>query len=180
MSRLSEGSVINTKNVSHSVTADITVVDGASTGVLVAQGGAFGGWCLYLIGGVPTYCYNLFGLQRTYVRGPSPLVPGHHQVRSEFTFEGGLGAGVDVDVGLYVDGEPVGSGRLERTTPLVYSYDETTDVGSDLGSTVSDEYDQTTNRFTGTVHWVQIDVGTDDADHQISPDERWRVSMARQ
>jgi arylsulfatase len=178
MSRLSEGSVINTKNVSHSVTADITVVDGASTGVLVAQGGAFGGWCLYLIGGVPTYCYNLFGLQRTYVRGPSPLAPGHHQVRSEFTFDGGLGAGADV--GLYVDGEPVGAGRLERTTPLVYSYDETTDVGSDMGSTVSDEYDQTTNRFTGTVHWVQIDVGSDDADHQISPDERWRVSMARQ
>jgi arylsulfatase len=49
-----------------------------------------------------------------------------------------------------------------------------------MGSTVSDEYDQHTNRFTGTVNWVQIDVGAADADHQISPDERWRVSMARQ
>ena len=53
-------------------------------------------------------------------------------------------------------------------------------MGSDGGSTVSDEYGQTDNRFPGTVNWVQIDVGTDDADHLISPDERWRVSMARQ
>ncbi len=75
MSRLSESSVINTKNVSHSVTADIIVPAADTSGVLVAQGGAFGGWSLYLIGGRPTYCYNLFGIDRTFVRGNEPV--GH-------------------------------------------------------------------------------------------------------
>ena len=83
-------------------------------------------------------------------------------------------------VTLFVDGDPVDEGHLDRTTPLVYSYDETTDVGCDSGSTVSDEYDESTSRFPGTVNWVQIDVGVDDADHIVSADERWRVSMARQ
>ena len=83
MSRLSESSVISTKNVSHSVTADVVVSSTETTGVLVAQGGAFGGWSLYLIDGRPTYCYNLFGIQRTFVRGDERVGPGHHQVRSE-------------------------------------------------------------------------------------------------
>ena len=178
MGRLSESSVINTKNTSHSVTADIEVPDGATSGVCIAQGGAFGGWSLYLLGGRPTYCYNLFGVTRTYVRGTEPVSPGHHQVRAEFEYAGGLGGAATVT--LLVDGEPVGDGHLERTTPLVYSYDETTDVGCDNGSTVSDEYDEATSRFPGTVHWVQIDVGAEDDDHLISPNERWRVSMARQ
>jgi arylsulfatase len=178
MGRLSESSVINTKNTSHSVTADIEVPEGEPSGVCIAQGGAFGGWSLYLAEGRPTYCYNLFGITRTFVRGADKVAPGPHQLRAEFAYGGGLGGAADVT--LFVDGEPVGDGHLERTTPLVYSYDETTDVGSDAGSTVSDEYDEATSRFPGVVNWVQIDVGADDADHVISADERWRVSMARQ
>jgi arylsulfatase len=178
MGRLSESSVINTKNTSHSVTADIEVPEGAPSGVLIAQGGAFGGWSLYLLEGWPTYCYNLFGIARTFVRGSGPVATGVRQVRAEFAYEGGLGGAATVT--LFVDGEPVGDGHLDRTTPLVYSYDETTDVGSDSGSTVSDEYDESTSRFPGIVNWVQIDVGAEDADHVISADERWRVSMARQ
>ena len=178
MGRLSESSVINTKNTSHSVTADIELPEHATSGVLIAQGGAFGGWSLYLRDALPTYCYNLFGITRTYVRGTEPVAPGAHQIRVEFAYDGGLGGSAGVT--LFVDGRPVGDGRLERTTPLVYSYDETTDVGCDSGSTVSDEYDETTSRFAGTVHWVEIDVGVNDDDHVISADERWRVSMARQ
>jgi arylsulfatase len=178
MGRLSESSVINTKNTSHAVTADIEVPEGAPSGVCIAQGGAFGGWSLYLVEGRPTYCYNLFGITRTFVRGSAPIAPGHRQVRIEFAYDGGLGGPATVT--LFIDGEAVGDGRLERTTPLVYSYDETTDVGCDSGSTVSDEYDESTSRFPGVVHWVEIDVGVDDADHVISADERWRVSMARQ
>jgi arylsulfatase len=178
MGRLSESSVINTKNTSHSVTADIEMPDGVPSGVLIAQGGAFGGWSLYLLEGVPTYCYNLFGVAQTLVRGTGPVAPGHHQIRAEFDYDGGLGG--PATVALFVDGARAGEGRLERTVPLVYSYDETTDVGSDSGSTVSTEYDERISRFPGTVNWVQIDVAADDADHLISPDERWRVSMARQ
>ncbi len=76
MGRLSESSVINTKNTSHSVTADIEVPDGSPSGVCIAQGGAFGGWSLYLLEGRPTYCYNLFGITRTFVAVTSPLVLG--------------------------------------------------------------------------------------------------------
>ena len=79
-----------------------------------------------------------------------------------------------------MDGEQAGQGQLERTTPLVFSYDETTDVGCDTGSAVSDEYDAKSNRFPGTVNWVQIEAGQADADHLVSPEERWRVAMARQ
>jgi arylsulfatase len=178
MGRLSESSVINTKNSSHSVTADIDMPEEAASGVLIAQGGAFGGWSLYLLEGVPAYCYNLFGVTRTVVRGTDPVPSGFHQVRSEFAYDGGLGG--PATVSLFVDGVQVGEGRLERTVPLLYSYDETTDVGSDSGSTVSTEYDESTSHFPGTVNWVQIDVAVEDTDHLISPDERWRVSMARQ
>ncbi len=178
MGRLSESSVINTKNTSHSVTADIEVPSGSPSGVFIAQGGAFGGWSLYLVEGIPTYCYNLFGITRTVIRGETSVTPGHHQVRAEFAYDGGLGGSATVT--LFVDGATVGDGSLERTVPLVYSYDETTDIGCDSGSTVSTEYDESTSRYPGTVNWVQIDIGADDDDHLISPDERWRVSMARQ
>jgi arylsulfatase A-like enzyme len=180
MGRLSESSVINTKNVSHSVTADIEMPEGSPSGVLIAQGGAFGGWSLYVSDGRPCYCYNLLGITRTYVRGTAIIASGHRQIRVECDYKGGRALGGPATLGLYVDGAQVGAGHLERTTPLVFSYDETTDVGGDTGSRVSDEYADGSNRFPGIVNWVQIEVGKGDADHLVSPEERWRVAMARQ
>ena len=84
MGRLSESSVLNLKNKSHSVTAQVTVPDGGADGVIISQGGAFGGWSLYLVDGRPRYCYNLFGLQRFHVAGDEPVPAGDHQVRVEF------------------------------------------------------------------------------------------------
>jgi arylsulfatase len=83
---------------------------------------------------------------------------------------------------LYVDGNKVGEGRVAGTVPLVFSADETTDVGSDSASPVSDDYGPHNNAFNGRVEWVQIDLGDDaeDADHLITPEERLRVAMARQ
>ena len=99
MGRLSENSVLNLKNKSYSVTADIEVPDGGATGVIVAQGGAFGGWSLYLDEGVPTHCYNLLGLARVKATGTEALTPGNHQVRVEFTYDGGgLGKGGDLSL----------------------------------------------------------------------------------
>ena len=66
------------------------------------------------------------------------------------------------------------------TVPMIYSGDETCDVGSDVGSPVSDDYTSENSRFTGTVNWVQLDAGDDDHDHLITPEERWQVAMARQ
>jgi hypothetical protein len=94
MTRLSENAVINIKNKSHSVTAEVAIPDGGGQGVIIAQGGAFGGWALYLIDGVPRYCYNVLGLQRFTVVATAPVPSGTHQVRTEFTYDdGGLGKG---------------------------------------------------------------------------------------
>jgi hypothetical protein len=108
MGRLSENSVLVLKNKSHAVTAHVEVPEGGE-GVLIAQGGAYAGWSLYLHDGRPVYCYNFFGLQRFKVRGEDAVAPGEHQVRVEFNYDGdGLGKGGDVT--LYVDGDKVGEG----------------------------------------------------------------------
>jgi arylsulfatase len=181
MGRLSESSLVNIKNKSHAVTAEIVVPESGASGVIVAQGGAFGGWSLYLHEGRPTYCYSFFGVQRFKVAADGPVPAGTHQVRMEFAYDGG-GLAKGGGVTLYVDGEAVGSGRVERTQPLIFSADETADVGHETGTTVSDDYDAESSRFTGTIAWVQIDLGEDaeDADHLISPEERLRIAMARQ
>jgi arylsulfatase len=149
--------------------------------VIVSQGGAYARWSLYLKGGRPTYCYNLFGLQQFHVRGDVPVPAGTHQVRMEFGYDGG-GLGKGGRVWLYVDGAKCGEGRVEGTVPMVFSADETCDVGSDTASPVSDDYSSAGSRFTGTVEWVQIDVdaAAEDLDHLISPEERLQIAMARQ
>jgi len=179
MQRLSEGSVISVKNRSHAVTAEVEVPEDSASGVIIAQGGAFGGWSLYAIAGTPRYCHNLLGLRRFVVAGTESIPPGRHQVRMEFA-AAGQGLGIGGTVTLYIDGLAVGSGAVEATVPLLFSGDETTDIGSDLGTPVSDEYPARGNEFGGTVRWVQIDVDQESADHLLHPEDRLRVIMARQ
>jgi arylsulfatase A-like enzyme len=181
MGRLTENVLLNIKNKTHAVTAEIVVPERGASGVIVAQGGAFGGWSFYLADGRPAYCYNLFGLQRFKVAGTEPVPPGTHQVRMEFAYDGG-GLAKGGAVGVFVDGERAGEGRVEATQPMAFSADETADVGRDTGSPVSDDYSAESSVFTGTINWVQIDLGDDaeDADHLITPEERLRVAMARQ
>ena len=181
MGRLSENSIVVIKNKSHAVTAEIDAPEGGANGVIIAQGGAFGGWALYAKEGKPAYCYNLFGLQQFKVYGDEVIPAGVHQVRMEFTYDGG-GLGKGGSVALFVDGEQSGDGRVEGTVPMAFSADETTDVGSDTATPVSDDYTAHDSAFTGTVRWVQIDLdaAAEDTDHLISPEERLRVAMARQ
>ena len=86
------------------------------------------------------------------------------------------------NVTLFLDGKKVGEGRVNATQPMLFSGDETTDLGSDTATPVSDDYSPKDSVFTGKVKWVQIDLGADsaDADHLITPEERLRVAMARQ
>jgi arylsulfatase A-like enzyme len=181
MGRLSESATINVKNKSHSVTAEVEVPTDGAEGAIIAQGGGYAGWSLYVNKGKPKYCYNLFGLQRFYVEGEAPIPAGTHQVRMEFAYDGG-GLGKGGAVTLYVDGEQVGKDRVEGTVPMMFSADETCDVGSDTASPVSDDYTVAGSRFTGTVNWVQIDIdeAAEDVDHLISPEERLHIAMARQ
>jgi arylsulfatase A-like enzyme len=181
MGRLSENSVLVIKNKSHALTAQIVVPEGGANGVMISQGGAFGGWALYAKDGRPVYCYNLFGLQRFKIEGHTPIPEGEHQVRMEFAYDGG-GLAKGGNVALYVDGDKVGEGRVEATVPMLFSADETTDVGSDSATPVSDDYGPKDSEFTGRVRWVQIDIdeAAEDVDHMITPEERLRIAMARQ
>ncbi len=182
MGRLSESSVVNVKNKSHAVTAQLLIPDGGASGTVIAQGGRFGGWTMYLrTDGTPAYCYNLFGLERFTIAGDAPVSPGERQLRMEFDYDGG-GVGKGGTATLFIDGDAVGSGRVDGTVPGVFSADETTDVGTDTATGVTDELDRNTTTFTGTVRWVQLDIGdaADDDDHYLSPEERFRIAMAFQ
>jgi hypothetical protein len=179
MGRLSENSVVSIKNRSFSVTAEIDVPDGGVNGVIIAQGGRFGGWALYTKKGRATFVYNVLGIHEYATEAEEPIPAGRHQVRMEFAYDGG-GLAKGGDVTLYYDGRLVGTGRVDATQPLVFSADETTDIGSETGTTVTPDYTAATSRFTGRIQWVQLDVGTDDHDHYIDPDERLRIAMARQ
>jgi hypothetical protein len=149
--------------------------------VIVAQGGSIGGWSLYAKDGKPKYCYNLLGIQRFYVEGDRAVPPGQHQVRMEFAYDGG-GLGKGGDVQLFLDGTKVGEGRVAATAAMVFSADDTCDVGMEGGAVVSEDYGPRGNAFSGEVNWVQIDLGDDaaDADHFLTAEERLKVAMARQ
>ncbi len=179
MGRLSENSVVSIKNKSFSVTAEVTTSDEATEGVIIAQGGRFGGWAVYVRGGRLKFVYNVLGIHHFDVESDTPIPVGKHQLRMEFAYDGG-GLAKGGDVSLYCDGDVIGTGRVEATQPMIFSADETTDIGYESGTTVSPDYDSRTSRFTGKIHWVQIDLGLDDHDHFIDPDEQFRIAMARQ
>jgi arylsulfatase len=177
--RVSEACVLTLKNKSHSVTAQVSLPNALTEGVIVTQGGEAGGWTLYCKGGKLTYCFNFFGIEHYIVRSDAPIPAGDHQLRMEFKYDGG-GLAKGGDVTLYCDGAPVGKGRVEHTQPMGYSADEACDVGMDTGSPASPEYGATGNKFTGKIRWVQIDVGEDDHNHLITPDQRLSLAMGRQ
>ena len=179
MGRLQENAVVNLKNRSHSVTAQIIVPETGAEGVIVHQGGRFGGWSLYAKAGKLTYCYNAFGLKSWIVRADTALPSGNHQVRMEFVYDGG-GLGKGGNVTLFVDGNKVGEGRVDMTVPMMFSGDETCDVGKDTGTAVSSEYSVADSAFNGKVLGVQLDAGSADADRFISAEDRLRIAMARQ
>jgi len=180
MGRLSENSVLNLKNKSHSVTAEIVVPDGPAEGVIVAQGGNIGGWSLYAKSGKLKYCYNLLGIQHFYVEAGQPLTKGEHQVRMEFTYDGG-GLGKGGTATLFVDGKKAGEGRINATAAMVFSADDGCDVGRDTGAPVSPDYGAQGNAFTGVIKGVQLAIGKDAeaTDHLVTPQHAMAVAMAR-
>jgi arylsulfatase len=179
MGRLSENSVVSIKNKSFSVTAEVDVPEGGANGVIIAQGGRFGGWAVYVSDGKLKFVYNVLGIQEFPVEADTAIPAGTRQVRMEFAYDGG-GLAKGGDVTLYVDGAAAGSGRVAATQPIIFSADETTDIGYESGTCVTPDYTTESSRFTGKIHWVQIDLGDDDHDHFIDPDERFRIAMARQ
>jgi len=180
MDTLMENTVLNVKNRSHSVTAEVEVSNGKSDGVIIAQGGRFAGWSLYVKDGKPKYAYNWFDVDYYYIEGTKPLPEGTVNVRYHFDFDGGQ-TGNGGTGRLYINDELVGEGRIDKTVPSVFSADETLDIGCDLALPVTDEYPEgAANKFQGTLNWVRIDLEDDDVSHQEPEELTYQRIMARQ
>jgi hypothetical protein len=145
------------KNRSSVLTAEIEVPAGRANGTLIAQGGRFGGWSLYVHDGVPAYDYNFLGLQHVSIAASKPLAPGKATVRFEFAYDGG-GPGKGGMGTLYVNGEKVAQGRIEHTQAGIFSADETADVGIDLGTPVVEAIGcEAKSRFTGKIDKLTVE-----------------------
>jgi arylsulfatase len=181
MGRLSENCVVNIKNKTHAVTAELEVPASGAEGVIIAQGANIGGWSLYAKNGNLKYCYNVAGVNHYYVEAVRALSAGEHQVRMEFSYAGG-GLGKGGQVTLYVDGDKVGEGAIPMTQAIIFSADDGCDVGEDSGAPVSEDYGPRGNEFNGRVKGVQIAIAdaAENSDHLVSPEEAVRIAMARQ
>ena len=156
MVRIPEGSAPDTKNKSWQIKAEVVIPKGGAEGMLITHGGRFAGFGLYLLRGKPVFCYNLAGVNRTYVAGKETLAPGAHTIVYDFKYDsGGLGKG---GLGtIQVDGKIVATGRIERTLPFRLAVDETLDCGEDTGTPVTEDYRMPFS-FTGEIKKVVIDL----------------------
>jgi arylsulfatase len=159
MNGMLENTFLNVKNQSKTITAEIDIPEGGANGVLLTQGGRFGGWCLYMKDSKPVYTYNFLGLSRNTVMAKAPISPGKATVVLDFKYDGG-GPGKGGIATLSVNGKQVAEGRIDRTQPNMYSADETADVGLDNQTPVAEDIgigrDET--RFTGTIKKIVLEV----------------------
>src|SRR2546429_953864 len=156
MMGMSENVFINTRNRSHTITAEVQIPKNGANGVILAQAGRFGGWSLYLKDGKPTYTYNWLGLQRHTVAAKQALPAGKATIRFEFAYDGG-GAGKGGMGTLFVNGKAVATGRIERTQCCAFSADEGADVGADEGTPVTEAY-KVPFKFSGKIASVTIEL----------------------
>ena len=159
MEGMMENTFINIKNRSFSLTANLVIPKDGANGVILTQGGRFGGWSLYIKDGKPAFTYNFLGLDRYVVESSKKLGDGAVTVKLDFVYDGdGLGKGGMAT--LYVDGKEVASGRVEQTQPFIFSADETADVGLDNQTPVAEGigYGPAETKFTGKIDKVIVDI----------------------
>jgi arylsulfatase len=155
-------------NTSYTITADVDVPQGGGDGSIVAEGGRFGGYGMYLLKGKPVFTWNLLGLARVRWEGPQALSSGKHTIVFDFKYDGlgfatlafnnmsGIGRGGTGT--LTVDGKVVATQKMERTVPLILPVDETFDVGSKTGTPVDDRDYQIPFTFTGKLNKLTVSV----------------------
>ena len=158
MTGMLENVFLNVKNQSKTITAEVEVPADGGNGTVIAQGGRFGGWSLYVKDGVPAYDYNFLGLQRSSIAAQQKLKAGKATIRLEFAYDGG-GLGKGGKGTLYVNDRQVAEGRIEHTQCCIFSADETADVGIDLGTPVVDALGaEQASKFTGKIERVTVEV----------------------
>jgi len=158
MTGMMENVFINIKNKSKTITAEVEVPDSGANGTIIAQGGRFGGWSLYIKDGVPGYDYNFLGLKRFSIVSPQKLAPGSATIRFEFAYDGG-GLGKGGTGVLFVNDQKVAEGRLDQTQGIIFSAEETADVGIDLGTPVVETIGSgVRSKFTGRIPKVTVEI----------------------
>jgi arylsulfatase A-like enzyme len=158
MTHMTENAFINVKNRSHTITAKVEIPQGGGEGVILAQGGRFAGWSLYMKDGKVSYVHNWVGKERYAITAPEPLAPGKATIRYEFVYEGDDKPGMGGKGTIYVNEQKVAEGRIENTTPFLFSADETADVGVDHATPVTEEYAEGDNEFTGNIETVTVEL----------------------
>ena len=158
MTGMTENAFLNIKNKSKTITAEVEVPESGANGAILVQGGRFGGWALYVKDGVPAYDYNFLGLKRTTIAAKEKLKPGKATIRFDFAYDGG-GLAKGGTGTLFVNDEKVGEGRIEYTQAMIFSADETADVGIDLATPVVESIgSEAKSRFTGKIPKVTVEV----------------------
>ena len=158
MDGILENTFLNVKNTSKTIVANVDL-KGNDKGIILCQGGKFGGWALYMNNGIPSYTYNYFGLQSYTVTSPNKINSTSAEIKLVFDYDGN-GTGKGGLATIFVDGKEVANGRIDKTQPAVFSADETADVGLDDATQVADKVfkDLDDSKFTGFVKNVTISI----------------------
>ena len=145
----------NILNHSYTITAEVEIADGGNNGMIVTEGGTFGGYGLYLLKGKPVFLYNFLNLERFRWQGNEVLTPGNHSILFDFkSNEPGFGKG-GTGV-LKVDGNEVANQKIPHTIPFLMTLGETFDIGSDTRTSVDDNDYQVPFAFTGKLDKVSM------------------------
>jgi arylsulfatase len=173
MAGMQENVFINVKNKSLTITAEVEIPPGGANGTIIAQGGRFGGWALSVKDGKPQYDYNWLGMQRTTIASPQALSPGKATIKFDFAYAGpGMGKGGKGT--LAINGQQVAEGTIEKTQAMMFSADETADVGIDLGTPVIETIGaEAKSRFTGKIAKVTLEIRDIDAHAEAAVERAW-------
>ncbi len=158
MTDMLENDFINVKNTSFEIIADVETGDKPVNGVILSQGGRFGGWSLHVKDGAPVYTYNYVGIDTTSVTANQKLPKGKATVKMDFAYDGGDKPGAGGTATLYINGKSVGSTKIAATEFSIFSADESASVGLDAETTVSQDYSRETSKFTGKIDKVVVNL----------------------
>ena len=142
------------------MTARLEIDDPLTNGVVVAQGGRFGGWSLFFKHGRTRFAYNFLGVETYTVASDQPIARGGRSLALRFIYDGG-GVGRGGMATIFVDDDVVGTNRIDRTIPYWLGPNEALGLGRDHGTPVTDDYVDEFP-FGGQIHWVRIDLDADE------------------
>jgi hypothetical protein len=174
----------NVLNTSYTITANIETPQQGGDGMIVTNGGRFGGYGMYVLNQKPVFVWNLLDLKRVRWEGPQTLTPGKHRLVFDFKYDGlgfatlgynnmsGIGRG---GTGTFsVDDKVVAAQTMDRTIPLTLPWDETFDIGSDTGTPIDDHDYQVPFAFTGKINKLTIALDPP----KLTPDDINKLSDA--